>query len=244
MIDLLRGAMGRNCLVSTGMSGRQGVPGLAVGLLSLALVVGACDAPDSSQPTTERRTSKQAVAQTNKASGPKEQSAAEPEKSSGPRKQSAAKGRSFTVSAGSVTVRRVGFDTLRFVRVSANPGWIKQVDDDFDDSIGVEFLKGGRNLDFTAALDNGRLTAESCQTSSRLNARPAIGDAATVALQRIGDEDLHVSIVKTSPGWHARITDNNSEDVEVLFLSNQGEILFEAQLDDGLLEGSICKRLA
>jgi hypothetical protein len=227
------------------MSGRQGVSGcLAVGFVSLTLLAGACDAPpDRSQPTTETQTSRTA-AQGKKSPDPKKQPAAQTKKSSDPEKQPAAKGRSFTFSAGRVTVRRVGFDSLRFVRVSANPGWRNQIDDDFDDSIGVEFFKRGRNLDFNAALDNGRLTAEACQNISRLSARPVIGEAAMVALQRIGDEDLHVSIVKTSPGWQARITDNNSEDVEVLFLSNGGEILFEAQLNDGLLEGSICKRLA
>jgi hypothetical protein len=214
--------------VGTGWRGRQGA---VVGLLSLGLAVAACDAPQVSPQSSAgtKRTRKQSAPQTKKSPGGKN--------------ESGAKGQSFTVSAGSVTVRRVGFDTLRVVRVRVNSGWRRRIDSNFDDSVEVEFLKGPRNLDVKAALENGRMTAEACQTFARLSTRPTIGDAATVALQRIGDEDLHVSIVKTSPRWHARITDNNSDDVEVLFLSNQGKVTFEAQLDDGRLEGSTCKRL-
>lgn len=205
--------------------------GAVVGALSVALTIGACDAPpDVSQPTAETR-------QTTK------QGAAQAKQSPGTEKQNSSQGRSFTISAGKVTVRRAGFDTLRIVRVTANSGWRRQVEDNFDDSVGVEFLRGRQKVNFDATLENGRLRAESCADISRLSVRPAIGEAGIVALQRIGDEDLHVSIVNSSQGWQPRITDNNSEDIEVLFVSSKGRIEFDAQLDDGLLEGSICKTL-
>jgi hypothetical protein len=203
-----------------------------VGALSLALSIGACDdRPGSSQPRDETRPTN-------------EQGAAQAKGSSGTEKQNSPKGRTFTISPGSVTVRRVGFETLRIVRVTAKSGWRRHVDDNFDESVGVEFLRGRQNVDFTAALEAGRLKAESCADISRLSARHPIGEAGMVALQRIGDEDLHVSIVNSSQGWQPRITDNNSEDIEVLFVSSKGRLEFDAQLDDGRLEGSICRALA
>jgi hypothetical protein len=203
--------------------------GAVVGALAVALSFGACDKPpDTAQPAAETR----------QESKPR----SEPAKNSpGPKKQNTPEDKSFTISAGSVTVRRVGFDTLRIVRVTAKSPWRRHIEDNFEDSVGVEFLRPGRLVDFTAALENGRLKAESCEDISRLSTRPAIGDAGTVALQRIGDEDLHVSIVESRPGWRPRITDNNSEDIEVLFVSGKGRIEFDAQLDDGRLEGTICK---
>ena len=203
--------------------------GAVVGALAVALSLGACDTPpDTAQPAAETR----------QESKPR----SEPAKNSpGPKKQNTPEDNSFTISAGSVTVRRVGFDTLRIVRVTAKSPWRRHIEDNFEDSVGVEFLRPGRLVDFTAALENGRLKAESCEDISRLSTRPAIGDAGTVALQRIGDEDLHVSIVESRPGWRPRITDNNSGDIEVLFVSGKGRIEFEAQLDDGRLEGTVCK---
>ena len=204
-----------------------------VTILSLALVVGACDPNSrSSQPAAGGEpASNQANAQNEGAP-------------SAGNERNAAKGRSFATSAGTVTVRRAGFDTLRIVDVTAKSGWRRDVEDDLDESVAVEFFMGRRSLDFNAALENGRLIAEACRDISRLSARPAIGDAATVALRRIGDEDLRVSIVRTSRGWRGRITDNNSEDVEVVFSSGQGKLEFDAQLDDGRLEGTICRVLA
>lgn len=203
--------------------------GAVLGALAVALSFGACDTPpDTAQPAAESR------------QGSKPRS--EPAKNSpGPKKQNTPEDKSFTISAGSVTVRRVGFDTLRIVRVTAKSPWRRHIEDNFEDSVGVEFLRPGRRVDFTAALENGRLKAESCEDISGLSTRPAIGDAGTVALQRIGDEDLHVSIVESRPGWRPRITDNNSGDIEVLFVSGKGRIEFDAQLDDGRLEGTICK---
>lgn len=206
-----------------------GRTGAVVGAIAVALSIGACDAPpDESQPAAETR-------QTSKPGG-------EPAKNSpGTKKQNSPEDKSFTISAGSVTVRRVGFDTLRIVGVTAKSGWRRQIEDNFEDSVGVEFLRSGRRVDFTASLENGRLKAETCEDISALGTRPAIGEAGTVALQRIGDEDLHVSIVESGGGWRPRITDNNSGDIEVLFVSGEGRIEFDAQLDDGRLEGTICQ---
>ncbi len=210
--------------------------GAVVGALAVALSFGACDTPpDTAQPAAEtRQESKPRSEPAKNSPEPKKNTPAEPKKNT-------PEDKSFTISAGSVTVRRVGFDTLRIVRVTAKSPWRRHIEDNFEDSVGVEFLRPGRLVDFTAALENGRLKAESCEDISRLSTRPAIGDAGTVALQRIGDEDLHVSIVESRPGWRPRITDNNSEDIEVLFVSGKGRIEFDAQLDDGRLEGTICK---
>lgn len=210
-----------------------GLISAVVGAFSVALAIGACDAPpDRSQPVAE---TKQTI--------DSKQGSGQAKESSATKKETSSKERAFTISAGSVTVRRVGFDTLSVVRATANTGWRRHVDDNFDDSVGVEFQRRGQKVDFIASLENGRMKAESCANIPRLSARPSIGEAGMVALQRIADEELHVSIVKSSQGWQPRITDNNSEDIEVLFVSGKGRIEFDAQLDDGRLEGSICKAL-
>jgi hypothetical protein len=223
MIELLNQSWGNAVSVNRAVHAVRAV------LLFIALAVIACDArPQSAQPAGEAQGGNQPRARNESPAGARE-----------PR----AGGRSFVMSAGNVTVRRAGFDTLRIVEVKVKPGWRRRIEDDFDDSVGVEFHMGQRNLDFNAALENGRLSAEACREISPLSARPTIGNAATVALQRIGDEDLRVRVVKTSPGWHGRITDNNSEDVEVLVRSGQGRLEFDAQLDDGRFEGSLCRAL-
>ena len=239
MIALLRRARGGVQMTKHLSSSRHEGRWAIVGALSAALSIGACDAPpDRSQPAEETSLSRrQGDTQA------KKQGDAQAKKSPGTKKKDSSKQKSFTISAGSVTVERVGFDTLRIARVTANSGWRRHVEDDFDDNVGVEFLGRGRTVDFNASLENGRLQAESCVNISRLSDRPAIQEAGMVALQRIGDEDLHVSIVKSSQGWQPRITDNNSEDIEVLFVSGKGRIEFDAQLDDGRLEGSICEVL-
>jgi hypothetical protein len=224
MIDLLNERGGN--AVST----MQRVHVMPAVLLFLALAALACDArPQNQQPASEE-------ARGDAQPGARDES---PAGAPGPE----ARGRSFALPAGSVTIRRAGFDTLRIVDVELRRGWRRQIEDNFDESVGIEFFMGRRSLDFGASLENGRLFAETCREISPLSARPAIEDAATVALQRIGDDDLHVSVVRTSPGWVARIIDNNSDDVEVLVRSGQGRLEFDAQLDDGRLEGTICRAL-
>jgi hypothetical protein len=204
---------------------------LLFALAPISLAVGACDAwPNAAEPAVESRSAnKRGAGQTQQ---------------SGAGQQPPPKGRSFTFSAGSVTLRRVGFDTLRVVSVRAKPGWRGRIDDNFDDSVGVEFFKGRGHVDFTAGLENGRLQAEACQDLSPVGARFQIGSTGAVTLRPLGDEDLHISGVSPISGWRARITDNNSEDVEVLFFSNTGKVEFDAQLDDGRLEGNFCRTLS
>lgn len=201
-------------------------------MLALVFVatLGACDArPEGSAPAAETK--------------PTSEEGGAPTKSSGEKKQGAPKGTTFSISAGSLTVRRVGFDTLRIVGSTANTGWRRRKDDDFDDSVGIDLFKGRQSIDLDVSLDNGRMRAEACQDLPGLGSRPAVGQAGAVSITRIGDEDLHVSIERSSPGWRARITDNNSEDVEVLFVSKEGRIEFDADLDDGRLEGRLCRVL-
>jgi hypothetical protein len=215
--------------------------GAVAGALCLALSIGACDAPTegSARATATGKTKKGIEGtQTKKASGTKKQ------KSS--KQKSSDKGKSFTVPPGTVTVRRLGFDNLRIVGVKAQSGWRGRIDDNFDDDVQVVFRRGRQRVDFDAGLEDGRLRVESCEELSRLRTRPAIGGAGIVTLRRLGDEELHVSIVDSSPGWRPRVTDNNSEDIEVLFVpvSGKGRIEFDAQLDDGRLEGTICRALS
>jgi hypothetical protein len=206
-------------------------PVLAVVLLALA--AGACDAkPEATQPAG---TSQQPA---NDQDGKRKPTKKKPSKS-----PTSPKGQVFASAGGKVTVRRAGFDTLRIVGVAPNAGWTRRIDDNFDDSVGVDFFKGGRKLDVEVSIDNGRLRGEACEDLPRLSAQPSVADAGRLSVSRVGDEDLHVSVVQTSQGWNARITDNNSEDIEVLFMSSRGRIDFDAELDDGRLTGTICRSL-
>lgn len=205
------------------------VHGLRAGLLLVALTLGACDARSpGSQPAAGEGQADRTGARSQDPAG-----ATEPR----------ARGRSFVLPAGNVTIRRAGFGTLRIVDVNVKPGWRRQIEENSDESVGIEFFMGGRRLDFDAELENGRLSAETCREISSLGARPTIEGAATVELQRVGDEDLRLRVVRTSPGWQARILENNSDDVELVLRSGQGRLVFDAQLDDGRLEGNICRTL-
>jgi hypothetical protein len=209
------------------------LPGSAIAVVLLALAGSACDAkPEATQPAA---TSQQPANDQNGKSKPTKK---KPNESS-----QSPKGQVFDSVGGKVTVRRAGFDALRIVAVDPNAGWRRRIDDNFDDSVGVDFFKGGRKLDVEVSIDNGRLRGEACEDLPRLSAQPSVADAGRLSISRVGDEDLHVSVAQTSRGWNARITDNNSEDIEVLFLSSRGRIDFDAELDDGRLTGTVCRSL-
>jgi hypothetical protein len=207
-------------------------PAIAVVLLTLA--GSACDAkPEVTQP---------AATNEQPANGQGDQDGqSKPTNRKKPNKPP--KGRVFSSAAGKITVRRAGFDALRIVEVEPNAGWTRRIDDNFDDSVGVDFFKQGRKLDVEVSIDSGRLRGEACEDLPRLSSQPSVADAGRLSITRVGDEDLHVSVVQTSGGWNARVTDNNSEDIEVLFVSSRGRIDFDAELDDGRLTGTVCRSL-
>ncbi|MFN2489305.1 MAG: hypothetical protein ABR529_06155 [Actinomycetota bacterium] len=158
-------------------------------------------------------------------------------------KGSSPKDKTFRVSGGKVTLRKVGFERLRISNVATSKGWRSRIDDNNDDSVGVDFFKAGRNLELTAELDVGRLRVEACEDVSQTGTDVTVAEAGTVTLQRLVDEDLRVARVTTRGAWRSRITDNNSEDVEVVFTSKSTRIDFDAQFDDGRIEASFCRTL-
>jgi hypothetical protein len=55
-------------------------------------------------------------------------------------------------------------DRLVLVDVRPNDGWSHRIDDDDDDEIEIDFRDNGREIDFEAELDDGRLEIDVCDT--------------------------------------------------------------------------------
>jgi hypothetical protein len=199
--------------------------------LCLVLVLsGACSSDPSNEPTAAERQTRPATGN-NKGTGKR------------PAEKSSPKGATFQFAAGNVLLRRAGFDRLRITKFTAKGGWRGRVDDNNDDSVDAIFFRGRRRMEFKAELDDGRLQVRACEDFVQIGGSFKIADAGTVTLQRMGDEDLRFARADATAGWHARITDNNSEDVEALFSSKNETIEFDAQTDNGRIEATICNRL-
>ena len=200
--------------------------------LCLVLVLtAACSSDPNDDPTAAER-------QTRPAAGKNKGAGKRPAE-----KKSSPKGATFQFAAGNVLLRRAGFDRLRISKITAKGGWRGRVDDNNDDSVDAIFFRGRRRMEFKAELDDGRLQVRACEDFVQIGGNFKIANAGTVTLQRIGDEDLRFARADATAGWHARITDNNSEDVEALFSSKNERVEFDAQTDNGRIEATICNRL-
>src|SRR5690606_35628303 len=102
--------------------------------------------------------------------------------------------------AGDVTLRVEG-DRLVLVDVQPSDGWTHRVDEDDDDEIEIDFRDNGREIDFEAEIDDGRLKIDVCDTVLD----PAgdvytVGDAGEVEVRQVGDDDLELVEVRPNEG--------------------------------------------
>ncbi len=169
----------------------------------------------------------------------------------------------FTVNgAGEVEIRR---DENQLVLVEARPnaGWEIEIEDeengdgsadDVEDddeeghteedesAIEVTFSQGDREVEFEAAIVDGRVAIEVEETWHDAAAGTfTVGEAGTVEVRRDGDRLILVGVI-ANEGWdfeaeREEVDDEaTEEEVEVTFTRDDREVEFEAMIENGELE--------
>jgi hypothetical protein len=171
----------------------------------------------------------------------------------------------FTVKdAGEVEIRRDG-NQLVLIEARPSAGWeidvededegdedsdVEAEDEEGDDegdgsAIEVAFTQDNREVEFEAALEDGRVAVEIEETWHDAEAGTfTVGEAGTVEVRRDGDRLILVGVI-ANEGWNfeAEREENEGEDeetseeeIEVTFTSGNREVEFEATIEDGELE--------
>lgn len=149
--------------------------------------------------------------------------------------------------AGEVELERDG-NNLRLVEVRPADGWRYEVEDDDDDEIEIEFRDNGREIDFEAELDDGRLKVDVCDVVLDPTGDVyTIGEAGEVEVrieQRQGDDDPELVLVEVRPndGWEYEIDEEDDDEIEVEFRNGDQRLKFDLEVDDDEIEAKTCTR--
>ena len=142
-------------------------------------------------------------------------------------------------------------DRLILVDVRPSDGWTHRVDEDDDDEIEIDFRDNGREVDFEAELDDGRLKIDVCDiVIDAAGDVYSVGEAGEVEVRRVRDDDddddddidLELVEVRVNDGWSYEVEHDDDDEIEVVFNRGEERVKFDLESDDGLLEAKTCTR--
>lgn len=154
--------------------------------------------------------------------------------------------------AGEVELALDG-DRLVLVEVRPSAGWSHRVDEDDDDEIEIDFHDNGREIDFEAELDDGRLKVDVCDISIVAAGDVySVGEAGEVEIRQSRDDDddddddddidLELVKVRVNDGWSYEVEKDDDDEIEVVFHRGEERVKFDLESDDGWLEARTCTR--